>query len=109
MSAAALKSSVPVFAALGDETRLALVRRLCTRGPVPLTLLCEGAGVTRQGITKHLRVLEDAGLVRSKRDGRASLWELRACQAQRSPPERSTSSRREWDAALDRLRHMVED
>ena len=59
------KSSAPLFAALGDETRLGLVTRLCNHGPMSITGLAEGSRITRQAITKHLRVMEQARLVRS--------------------------------------------
>ena len=66
------KGSAHLFAALGDETRLRLVSRLCDGGPMSITRLTEGSKITRQAITKHLRVMEESGLVRSKRHGRAS-------------------------------------
>ncbi|AKT43304.1 ArsR/SmtB family transcription factor [Chondromyces crocatus] len=106
-SAAVDREAVPVFAALGDEHRLSLVRRLCSGGPTSVTRLAEGAGITRQGVSKHLRVLEGAGLVRSIRRGRESIWELdpgRMLAAQRALDEIS----REWDAALGRLKAFVE-
>jgi DNA-binding transcriptional ArsR family regulator len=107
MTPAAFRASAPIFAALGDETRLAVVRRLCLRGPASVTTLSEGAGVTRQAIAKHLNVLAGAGLVHGTREGRESIWELR--------PGRLEDARRaldaigrEWDAALERLRRHVE-
>ena len=66
----------PVFAALGDETRLRIVSRLVDGRARSITALAAGEPVTRQAITKHLRVLQDAGLVRSERRGREQLWEL---------------------------------
>lgn len=97
-----------IFAALGDDTRLSLVKRLCHGGPASIARLSEGSGVTRQAITKHLRVLEGAGVVRGRRDGRTSVWELR--------PRRLDDARRaldaiarDWDHALERLRAFVED
>jgi DNA-binding transcriptional ArsR family regulator len=68
--------SVPIFAALGDETRLRLVTRLCAGGPQSIAGLTAGANVTRQAVTKHLRVLAAAGLARGVRRGRESRWEL---------------------------------
>ena len=65
-----LKASAPLFAALGDQTRLALVVRLCAQGPQSIAKLTAGSDVTRQAVTKHLLVLADAGLVRGERDGR---------------------------------------
>jgi DNA-binding transcriptional ArsR family regulator len=73
---AALASSAPLFAALGDETRLRLVSRLCAEGPASITKLAAGFGVTRQAITKHLRVMQHSGLARCTRRGRQSIWEL---------------------------------
>ena len=78
-SAAAVKwtEAAPVFAALGDATRLRLVGRLCVDGPLSITRLSEGAGVTRQAVTKHLRVLANVGLAGGSQLGRESIWELR--------------------------------
>jgi DNA-binding transcriptional ArsR family regulator len=72
--------AAPVFAALGDGTRLALVSDLCRRGPLSIARLTEGSAVTRQAVTKHLRALEEAGLVRARGEGRERLWELRTAR-----------------------------
>jgi len=71
-----LARSAPIFAALGDETRLRLVSRLCAGGPQSIADLTAGAAVTRQAVTKHLHVLEAAGIARGVRRGRESRWEL---------------------------------
>jgi DNA-binding transcriptional ArsR family regulator len=71
-----LRSSAPLFSALGDETRLRLVARLCDGGPQSISRLTAGSRVTRQAVTKHLHVLAGAGLVRAVRIGRESRWEL---------------------------------
>ncbi len=100
--------SATVFAALGDETRLRVVQRLCAAGPSSITELTEGSGVTRQAVTKHLRVLEGAGLVHAQRVGRASRWELLPgglAQA-RAGLDRIAG---QWDLALGRLKTLVED
>src|SRR3989441_12795277 len=68
--------TAPVFAALGDETRLALVARLSSDGPLSITRLTAGSAVTRQAVTKHLDVLAMAGLVSDVRRGRERIWEL---------------------------------
>jgi DNA-binding transcriptional ArsR family regulator len=99
--------SAPVFAALGDETRLRLVVRLCTDGPLSITRLSSGASVTRQAITKHLRVLADAGLVRAYRHGREQIWELEPKQLLKARSDLELISRR-WDEALGRLKALVE-
>lgn len=69
-------ASAPVFAALGDETRLRLVAGLCSGGPQSISRLTAGTYVTRQAVTKHLLVLAHAGLVQCVRQGRESRWEL---------------------------------
>ncbi len=106
--AAALEGSAPIFAALGDETRLALVARLGAGGPMSIARLTAGTDVTRQAVTKHLHVLADAGLVRGSRRGRERVWELE--------PRRLEEARRrlalvseQWDEALARLKSSVED
>jgi DNA-binding transcriptional ArsR family regulator len=105
---AKLTESAPVFAALGDETRLSLVARLCIEGPLSIVRLSDGAGVTRQAVTKHLDALAGAGLVRDSRRGRERIWELE--------PRRLERARRcldqisdQWDATLGRLKAFVED
>jgi DNA-binding transcriptional ArsR family regulator len=102
------KGAAPLFAALGDETRLALVARLSEGGPRSITRLTAGSAVTRQAITKHLHVLASTGLVRDVRRGRERIWQLE--------PDRLDVARhflieisRRWDARLTRLRQLVED
>jgi DNA-binding transcriptional ArsR family regulator len=108
--AAALKvtEAVPVFAALGDTTRLTLLGRLSVDGPLSTTRLSEGTGVTRQAITRHLYALGNAGLVRNARRGRERVWELdlkRLEKAKRCLDHISS----EWDEAAARLKAFVED
>jgi DNA-binding transcriptional ArsR family regulator len=105
--AGALRRSAPVFAALGDGTRLRLVSRLIAEGPASITRLTEGAGVTRQAVTKHLRVLEGAGLARGVRRGRERQWELQPEQLQEARRALDVISR-QWDEVLLRLRAFVE-
>ena len=107
-AAAKLAKAAPVFAALGDETRLRIVARLCGQGPMSIVRLADGARVSRQAITKHLHALEEAGLARGSRAGRESVWELRAnrlANVQRYLDQIS----QDWDAALGRLRAFVEE
>lgn len=101
------KDSAPLFAALGDETRLQLVVRLCDHGPLSITKLTEGSKVTRQAITKHLRVMNHAGLVHSARRGRESLWQLDQQRLEHARRYLELISKR-WDDALGRLREFVE-
>jgi len=106
-SVAKVAGAAPVFAALGDPTRLRLVARLSVDGPLSITRLSEGAGVTRQAITKHLEALADAGLVQHNWRGRERIWELE--------PRRLEIARRyldrisdQWDEAIGRLKAFVE-
>ena len=68
----------PLFAALGDETRLSLLARLCRGARQSISQLAEGTALTRQAVTKHLQVLEHVGLVKSSRQGRETLFEFDA-------------------------------
>jgi len=104
---AELAGSASVFAALGDETRLRLVSRLCDDGPMSIAKLTAGFPITRQAITKHLRVMENAGLVRSTQHGRESVWQLeqkRLADARRHLHMISD----QWDETLGRLKIFVE-
>jgi len=97
-----------VFAALGDETRLRLVARLHQGGAQSITALTDGTGVSRQAVTKHLRVLAQAGIAYGKKAGRQRVWSVR--------PERLSEAQQyisqisaEWDARMARLQALVED
>lgn len=105
---AKLAKAAPVFAALGDPTRLRVVARLCVDGPLSITHLSEGAKVTRQAITKHLQTLSDAGLVRDRRHGRERIWELepRRLEMAHNCPDQISER---WDAAIGRLKAFVEE
>lgn len=96
-----------VFAALGDPTRLALVVQLSDGSRQSIAQLCDGHALTRQAISKHLRVLEDAGLVASLRAGRQSLFALnpRSLDEIRSYIAQVSD---QWDASLSRLKSFVE-
>ena len=108
MAIARPKVRASLFAALGDDTRLRLVACLSGQGPMSITRLTSGSKVTRQAISKHLRVMERSGLVLSSRHGRERRWRL---NAQRLADARSYLDQisRQWDAALDRLQAFVEN
>ena len=102
-----LAEAALLFAALGDETRLALLQRLSDGGPASITALAESFRVSRQAITKHLQFLESAGIVDGERTGRQHVWTLN--------PSRLAEARRcleviarGWDDALASLRTQVE-
>jgi DNA-binding transcriptional ArsR family regulator len=102
------RRSAPVFAALGDQTRLRLVSQLSRGEPLSIVKLTASGKLTRQAITKHLHVLEGAGLVRGVRQGREQLWELTPARLQEAQRYLDAVSA-QWDAALERLRRFVEE
>ena len=106
--AAKRQARAPVFAALGDETRLSLVARLCGGQPYSISQLTQGSKLTRQAITKHLRVLESVGIVHSVRTGRESLFEFDP-QPIEGIKEYLDFVSEQWDQALSRLKSFVED
>ena len=97
----------PLFAALGDKTRLSLLLKLSGGSLFSITRLTEGSSITRQAITKHLRVLEASGLIRSIRQGRENLFllEPKAIAEARGALELISQ---QWDQALERLKAFVE-
>src|SRR5262245_19018273 len=104
----ALADRASIFAALGDETRLSLIGKLSDGPPQSISRLAEGSALTRQAITKHLRVLEAAGVVHGARAGRESLFEFRP------EPRKELQSYLErvahqWEQALGRLKSFVEN
>ncbi len=101
-------SVAPVLAALGDESRLQIVGKLCKGGPLSITKLTEGADISRQAVTKHLHALHRAGLVCSERQGRERIWKLE--------PKRLDEVRRylaqiseQWDDAIGRVKLIVDE
>jgi DNA-binding transcriptional ArsR family regulator len=104
----AQKTPAVVFAALGDATRLAVLTKLCNGKPQSISRLTTGTNLSRQAVTKHLRVLANAGVVRNIRVGRESLFEL---EPQRLAELRNYLDQvsQQWDDALARLKSHVED
>jgi DNA-binding transcriptional ArsR family regulator len=100
--------SAPLFDALGDPNRLRIIVRLCDVGPSSTSQVTSVVPVTRQAASKHLALLESAGLVTSSRRGRERVWTVQAEPLARAGDYLNQLSRR-WDAAVDRLRAFVED
>lgn len=107
ISPAQAQRVAPLFAALGDETRLQVLLQLSRRRRGSIAELSEGVSVSRQAVTKHLNVLAGAGYVQGERHGREHVWRLR--------PERLKEAQawldrisREWDESLGRLQQFVE-
>jgi DNA-binding transcriptional ArsR family regulator len=107
-STARIADAAPVFAALGDRTRLRIVGRLSGEGPQSIARLSEDAGVTRQAVTKHLQALIDAGLVRDTWRGRERIFQLEPRRLERARRHLDLISS-QWDAALRRLQAFVEE
>jgi len=108
MSKAHDQAAAEVFFALGDGTRLSVVRKLSAGGALSATALSEGAHVTRQAIVKHLQLLEGAGLVTHEKRGREVLYalETRSLEDARAYLDEVSAS---WDRAIERLRRLVEE
>jgi DNA-binding transcriptional ArsR family regulator len=108
ISACAPEHLAPVFAALGDRTRLGLLSQLSAAEARNISQLAEGSHLTRQGLTRHLQVLEDAGIVTSSHTGRERYFRLEPAplREMRDYLERVA---RHWDDTLERLRNWVED
>ena len=105
--AAKRQAYAPVFAALGDETRLSIVAKLSAGQPRSISQLTEGSKLTRQAITKHLRVLEKAEIVHSVRTGRESLFEFDPKPIEECKRYLDVVSE-QWDLTLSRLKAFVE-
>jgi DNA-binding transcriptional ArsR family regulator len=107
LTAAQVRDAAPLFAALGDRTRLRLLVRLSSGGPDSIAGLSAKAEVSRQAIRKHLDVLHQAGLVRGERRGREHVWELAPARLE-DAHEHLVRISKQWDDALGRLRKFVE-
>ena len=105
---AAYGSEARIFAALGDETRLAVLASLCDGEPRSISRLTDGTNLTRQAVTKHLRVLENAGVVRSIRAGRENLFAFEPGPLGEARDYLDRVSQ-QWDDALQRLKAFVEE
>jgi DNA-binding transcriptional ArsR family regulator len=96
-----------LWVALGDPTRLRLLDRLLESGETTASVLARELPMTRQGIGKHLAVLERVGLVQARRVGRETLFTVcddRVAQAQHQMAR--VASR--WDARLAAIKRIAE-
>lgn len=101
-------TAAPLFAALGDATRLTLLSRLCNGQPQSIAQLTHGTGLSRQGVSKHLAILEQARLVTSERVGRESRFALRSGTLTEARQYLDRASQ-QWDDAIGRLKRFVEE
>jgi DNA-binding transcriptional ArsR family regulator len=102
------RAKAAVFAALGDETRLSLLAKLCDGQRYSIAELTEGTKLTRQAVTKHLRVLERVRIVYGTREGRESLFAFDP-QPVIEMKEYLDHVSKQWDRALGRLKRFVEN
>jgi len=98
----------PIFAALGDETRLRLIAVLCAGGAMSIAQLTAGTAITRQAVTKHLNTLAEAGLVRDVKVGRERLWEFEPSQIEAARQSLETITQ-QWNFALNNLKMALEE
>lgn len=101
------ESLAHVFAALGDPTRLKLVAVLCAGGALSIAQLTASTEISRQGVTKHLQVLADAGVVRDSRQGRQRLWQLESGQIE-AAKQTLEQIGKQWEMALGKLKAFAE-
>ncbi|MBP6704777.1 MAG: helix-turn-helix transcriptional regulator [Vicinamibacteria bacterium] len=102
-----LDAEARVFAALGDPTRLKLIAVLCAGGAFSITQLTTNTDISRQGVTKHLQVLSQAGVVRGVKSGRERLWQLEPAQIEEARRTLEVIGK-QWETALGRLKTFVE-
>ena len=102
-----LAGAAILFAALGDPTRLALLQRLARGGPASISTLAADFDVSRQGITKHLHVLADAGVIDGERAGREHVWSMNPSRLAQAMRQIEVISRG-WDSSLERLKAHLE-
>ena len=101
------ESIANIFAALGDPTRLKLVAVLCAGGAFSIAQLTANTDISRKGVTKHLQVLADAGVVRDVKQGRERLWQLDPAQIEEARRTLDVIGK-QWEVALGRLKAFVE-
>jgi len=106
-TSASVGEPAAIFAALGDATRLRLIARMSDAGPLSIASLADGFDISRQAISKHLRVMSEAGLARCGRRGRETVWQLEQDGLAEARRYLQTVSK-DWDDKLRRLKHFVE-
>jgi DNA-binding transcriptional ArsR family regulator len=95
------------FAALGDPTRLAIVERLLKEGELAAGALCADAEISPPAISRHLKVLREAGVVAQRVDAQRRLYSVRP-EAVQSISAWTMSHREFWQASLDRLARALD-
>ncbi len=91
-----------VYAAIADPTRRALLLRLAEEGEKNVTDLLEPFSISQPAVSKHLRILREAGLVRSRKEGRQRLYEIEASRL-RQVDDWISHFEQYWHEKLDAL------
>lgn len=99
---------VTTFAALGDPTRFAIVERLLTQGNLAAGDLQDVAQLSAPAISRHLKVLREAGLVTQTVDKQRRIYAVRP-EAMQSVNAWMMDHRAFWESSLDRLAKALED
>lgn len=95
------------FAALADTTRFSIVEQLMEQGELPAGDLIEGRGMSGAAISRHLKVLREAGLVQQRVQGSQRIYSIQA-EGLRAIADWAISKRQFWEGSLDRLSDMIE-
>lgn len=97
-----MKPLLKTFSALADETRMAIVEQLMEHGELPAGDLVRGASITAPAISRHLKVLREAGLIAQRAEGTRRLYSARP-ESLQLIADWTQSRRSFWDSSLDRL------
>lgn len=97
-----MTSLIHTFSALSDETRLCVVERLMAEGEMPAGRLLEGADMSAPALSRHLKVLREAGLIAQRAEGTKRLYSVRP-EALKAVADWTMDHRAFWEAGLDRL------
>ena len=96
------------FAALADQTRLAMVERMMAEGELPAGALVQDAQISGPAVSRHLKVLRNAGLVQQRAEGTRRLYSVRP-EAWRAISNWTMDHRSFWQSGLDRLEAMLNE
>jgi len=95
------------FSALSDATRFSIVEQLMQDGELPAGDLIDGRGMSGAAISRHLKVLREAGLVQQRVQGSQRMYSIRP-EGLRAIADWTISKREFWETSLDRLSDLIE-
>ncbi|NOE35079.1 MULTISPECIES: helix-turn-helix transcriptional regulator [unclassified Ruegeria] len=102
-----MSTLLTAFSALSDATRFSIVEQLMEQGELPAGDLIEGRGVSGAAISRHLKVLREAGLVQQRVQGTQRMYSVRP-EGLRQIADWTISKRQFWESSLDRLSEIIE-